>query len=652
MKEGKDSETNCLYEFGEFTLRPHERLLFRNGQPVSLTPKAFDTLLVLVENSGHVMTKEELLHRIWPHSTVEESTLAQNVSTLRKALGKEFIQTIPKRGYRFTADVIEVRPLMTTTTTTRAEPSRHNGHRPPVSPASGEEDVAELELPRAEKTEKPKLLPYQLALALLLLVVPSALAYFIFFRQPPKAPRSPYQRSLAVLPFRNLKQEAKTDFLGFSLADAIITKLGYVSSLTVRPSSYVDKYRAQEIDAKRVAVELNINTLLTGTYVREGGDLRITAQLVDVLTNEILWKDALELRYENLMTVQDQVAQQVIRGLQLNLTSAETERLKRDAPQHPLAYEYYLRGVDMYAANRLPQAIEMLEKSLANDATYALAWSHLGSAYTARASVNFGGREDYARALEAYQKALALNPEQNEARISMATFLTDTNRVEEAVPLLREVLKGNPSLAQAHWELSYAYRFGGMIREAISEAEQARQLDSEIKASNSVPATYLYAGQYEKFLSTLPRGDSAYVTFYRGLGLYYLKDFERAAAEFNRAYESNGEMMQTNIGKALALALAGEAQQGLMQLRETEKIVTARGVNDAEAIYKIAQGYAVLGDKASALRVLRRSIEGGFFCHPYFTDDPLLESLRTEKEFAAVLELARRRHEEFKRKFF
>jgi tetratricopeptide (TPR) repeat protein len=260
-------------------------------------------------------------------------------------------------------------------------------------------------------------------------------------------------------------------------------------------------------------------------------------------------------------------------------------------------------------------------------------------------------RADYASAQDAYQKALALNPEQNEARISMATFLTDTGRVEEAVPLLRDVLKGNPSLAQAHWELSYAYRFGGMLKESMAEAEQARLLDSEIKASNAVPATYLYAGQYEKFLSTLPRSDSAYVTFYRGLGFYYLKDFARAAAEFNRAYETNGEMVQTNIGKALALALGNELRQGLTQLRETEKIVAARGVNDAEAIYKIAQGYAVLGDKAAALRVLRRSIEGGFFCYPYFTDDPLLESLRTEKEFAVVLELARRRHEEFKRKF-
>jgi DNA-binding winged helix-turn-helix (wHTH) protein/TolB-like protein/cytochrome c-type biogenesis protein CcmH/NrfG len=644
MKEGNGKADNRFYEFGTFRLEPQERVLLRAGEPVPLTPKAFETLLALVEHSGHVLTKEELLQRVWPDSFVEETTLAQNVSTLRKALGREgqqFIQTIPKRGYRFTANVTELRAS-----------SNGSGASEPAqsSPLFAEAPAADES---ADKPAAPRLLPYQLTIALLFILAPLAFAYFMFFREPPQsAPGLGQPRTLAVLPFRNLQQETATDFLGFSLADSIITKLGYVSALTVRPSSYVDKYRQQEIDPNRIAVELNINTLLTGTYIKEGDDLRITAQLVDVVTNEILWKDALELKYENLMTVQDRVAQQVIRGLHLNLTSAESARLQRDAPNHPLAYEYYLRGVNHYSANELLAAIAMLEKSLALDPKYALAWAHLGSIYTAKASVNFGGRADYAKAQEAYQKALALNPEQNEARISLATFLTDTNRVEEAVPLLRDVLKANPTIAQAHWELSYAYRFAGMLKESAAAAERARQLDTEIKASNAVPATYLYLGQYEKFLTSLPRNESAYVTFYRGLGLYYQNDFARAATEFNRAYAANGEMMQTNIGKALALALAGQAQAGLLQLRETEKVVAARGVNDAEAIYKIAQAYAVLGEKAAALRVLRRSIAGGFFCYPYFTDDPLLARLRGEPEWVELLALARVRHDEFKRRFF
>ncbi len=637
MKEAKASGHQLCYQFDEFTLACDERILRRDGCPVPLTPKAFETLLALVENSGHVLTKEELLRRIWPDTTVEETTLAQNVFTLRKALGKsgpQFIQTIPKRGYRFTANVT-LRP--------KAELANETLQEPP-------EDSA---MSGAAQTKTTQLLPYQLIIALLFLLAPLALAYFIFFWQPPKAnPGLAKARTLAVLPFRNLKQETATEFLGFSLADSIITKLRYVSALTVRPSLYVDKYRDLDIDPQRVAIDLNINTLLTGTYLKEGDDLRITAQLVDVVTNEILWKDALELKYENLMTVQDRVAQQVIRGLQLNLTSAEAQRWQRDVPRDPLAYELYLRGIDWYAINKLLPAIEALEKSLERDPNYALAWAHLGSVYTAKASVNFGGREDYAKAQAAYKKALALNPEQNEARISMATLLTDTNHVEQAVPLLREVLKANPTLAQAHWELSYAYRFGGMLQESVEEAERARQLEADIKASNSVPTTYLYLGQYETFMHKLPRSNSPYVGFYRGLGFYYQKDLARAATEFNQAYEANRELLPTNLGKALSLGIAGQPQPGLTQLREIEKIIAARGVNDAEAIYKIAQAYAVLGDNAAALRTMRRSIEGGFFCYPYFLSDPLLENLRQEKQLAILLELARKRHEEFKRTFF
>src|SRR6185436_7021936 len=146
----------------------------------------------------------------------------------------------------------------------------------------------------------------------------------------------------------------------------------------------------------------------------------------------------------------DRVARQVIEGLRLDLSLSENERLKRDTPRNAEAYEFYLRGVDLYSKNEFPLAVELFKKSVALDPAYPLAWAHLGTAYTAAAAFHFGGREDYQRALEAYKKALALNAEQIEARIFMANMLTDTNRVFEAVPLLRDVLKTNPNYASAH----------------------------------------------------------------------------------------------------------------------------------------------------------------------------------------------------------
>jgi TolB-like protein len=269
-------------------------------------------------------------------------------------------------------------------------------------------------------------------------------------------------RRLAVLPFQNLQENANTDFLGFSLADAIITKLGYVSELTVRPSYAVQRYRSQAIDIPKVAADLKVDTLLTGTYLREGDDLRIACQLIDVKTENLLWKGAFDLKYDRLLTVQDQVAQQIIRGLELTLSPSEAGRLEGDETVNPLAYEYYLRGVDLYSKGDFPMAIKMLEKSTQLAQQFALAWAHLGRSYTANASFQFGGAEHYRQAEVALAKALSLQPDEIDARIYLANMYTDTGRVEKAVPLLREALKTNPNHAEIHWELGYAYRFAGM----------------------------------------------------------------------------------------------------------------------------------------------------------------------------------------------
>ena len=295
-----------------------------------------------------------------------------------------------------------------------------------------------------------------------LLVAFSVLGYFVVRRQhAPAATKGP--RSLAILPFRNLDGDPKTDFLGFSLADEIITKLDYVNSLTVRPSSSVDKYRDRVVDPKKVAADLNVDTLLTGTFIKDGDDLRITAQLIDVKPDKILWREAFDLKYDKLLTVQDRVAQQIIKQLELNLSPAEAANLKPAKPISNAAYEDYLRGIDLYSLNDFGAAIEMLQTATALQPNYAPAWAHLGRAYTTNASLQFGGREQYGKAEAAYEKAITLNPALVEPRIYLANLLTDTGRVEQAVPLLRSVLQDNPNNAEAHWELGYAYRFAGML---------------------------------------------------------------------------------------------------------------------------------------------------------------------------------------------
>ena len=644
-------ETKVLYEFDNFRLNPGDHSLLCAGQPVSLTPKSFEILVTLVERNGLLVTKDELMKKIWPDSFVEEANLTVNVSALRKALGdtpehQNYIETVPKLGYRFIAPVTTVRdkvltrrtPVITTAAVPGPEPVETK-HRAPVIPISRPVD---------SKTR------YLVEAGLVAVVIAVVALGLWRFRSGTFSPRVVVQpRRLAILPFRNIKPDPNTDFLGYSLADAVITKLGSVQALRVRPSYAVEKYRDQVVEIPKVAADLDVDTLLTGNYIRDGDDLRITCQLVDVKTRNILWKGAFDLRYQKLLTVQDQVAQQIIQGLELNLSSSEAAQLKVDEPGNPLAYEYYLRGVDLYARSDFPLAIRMLEKSSEIDPRYALTWAYLGRSYNASGSFQLEGRDYYRKAQAAFDRALILQPSQIETRVYLANFLTDTGKVEQAVPLLRQSLQKNPHHAELHWELGYAYRFAGMLKESVAECEQARQIDPNVKINSSALNAYLYLGEYDKFLQSLPKsGELPFHLFYRGFAEFHQKNFDKATADFDRSYEQSPALMQTQVGKALSDGLVHHPEKGIELMRAAESKIQERGVGDSEAIYKIAEAYAVLGDKPSALRMLKHSIDNGFFPYPYFMSDPLLNNMHPEPQFARILDRARQRHEAFKKAFF
>ncbi|MBA3915645.1 MAG: winged helix-turn-helix domain-containing protein, partial [Acidobacteriales bacterium] len=547
-----------MYEFGSFRCEPSEHLLLCEGKPVSLTPKMFDILVAFLRSQGRLLSKDELMRTVWPDSFVEEANLTVNISALRKALGETadrqpYIETVPRRGYRF---VVPVREVSEADRASSSPESQGKGQVPP--PVSSAGDGAPSVRTHSEEQSSIPVPPgawRKRALGAGLALV-CALAVLVGYRYTHRAVtiqarQTTPPRRLAILPFRNLGQNPKDDFLGLSLADTVITKLGYVSSVTVRPSYAVEKYRANPLDPKKIAQDLDIDTLLAGGFVHEGDNLRITCQLIEVSTENILWKGVFDLKYDKLLSVQDNVAEKIIQGLALSLSPAERERLKPDGPVDPLAYEYYLRGVDLYARSEFQTAIKMLEKSAELSPDYALTWAELGKSYTAGASFQFGGSEYYRRAQAAFERALALQPLQIEARIYMANLFTDTGRVEQAVPLLREALKTNGNHLEVHWELGYAYRFAGMLQDSVREAENARQLDPGVKLNSSTPNAYLYLGQYDKFLEHLPLNrELPLVVFYRGLVEYYRGNFLQAQEHFDRAYELDHTLLQAQIGKA------------------------------------------------------------------------------------------------------
>ncbi len=645
-----------LVRFADFEVDLRAGHLRKQGVKIRLQEQPFRLLTVLLEYAGEVVTREELRGRLWPADTFVDfdHRLAAAVSKLRDALADSaenprFVETIGRRGYRFMVPVESVERV-SANGQRRTDPEPVPAAQWTSSQAVNSDQFAASHPSTHFKSKRWVL--FSIAVMTVLIVAVIASTWYSDLARRKTQPAAP--RSLAILPLQNLKQDPNSEFLGFSLADAVITKLDYVSSLTVRPSAAVEKYRDKSIDIQSVGADLKVDTLLAGSFIRDGDRLRISYQLIDVKTEKILGSGMMDLKYDDLLRVQDNVAAQIIQKLEVSLSPSEAERIKPEPPINPLAYEYYLRGVDLHSQHKFPMAIKMLEKSTDLDPNYALAWAYLGASYTSDAAFELGGRGQYGRAQTAYERALAIEPSQLEAQMFLANLLVDTGSVEKAVPLLRDALKANPNYAPVHWELGYAYRFAGMLNESVIECESARQIDPLVKSNGSVLNTYLYLGQYDRFLASLPdvdANDSSFLLFYRGFGEYYQKDSERASKDFDRAFEID-PTLYSQIGKAVSESIAHRGPNGLLILRGLESKMTERGVGDPEAVYKIAQAYAVLGDKPSALRMLRRSIDSGFFPHAYIAVDPLLNGLHSESEFGRILEVARQRQEAFRRTFF
>jgi DNA-binding winged helix-turn-helix (wHTH) protein/TolB-like protein len=501
-----------VLRFADFEVDLRAGELRKGGGKVRLQEQPFLLLTVLLESAGEVVTREELRKRLWSADTFVDfdHRVAVAVSKLRDALRDsaekpKFIETVGRRGYRFVGQ-IESADLLS------EDPNVGGGEAslPSLQPEQ-EELQNRSPIGRIGLRSGRLILLSTVGFAILLVAILSL--KFFSIRAEKEQPVSP--RSLAILPLQNSGQDRSNDFLGFSLADVLITKLAYVSSLSVRPSAAIEKYRGESIiDLQKVAADLQVDTLLTGSFMRDGDNLRITYQLVDAKTEKILGQGVIDLKYDNLLSVQDKVTSELISELKLNLSPSEAERLKRESPVNPLAYEYFLQGLDLYGQHKFPLAIRMLEKSTEIDHNYAPAWAYLGASYNSDAAFEFGGRDEYGRAQAAYERALAIQPGLLDAQIFLANLLVDTGKVEQAVPLLRDALKTNGNYAAAHWELGYAYRFAGLLDESVAECDRARQLDPLVKGSNgSVLNTYLYLGQYQKFLESLPAEDSSFVLF-------------------------------------------------------------------------------------------------------------------------------------------
>jgi serine/threonine protein kinase len=459
----------------------------------------------------------------------------------------------------------------------------------------------------------------------------------------------PQLERLAILPFVNLKSDPETDFLGYALADQIIGALAYVKNISVRPSSAIRKYQNEVPDIATAGHELQVDYVLTGNYLKQGNLVRLNVELVNVNSNELIWREPIEVKYENAFTLQDIVSKKVIEGLQVQFTPAEQKRLQGDVPQNPLAYEYYLKGISYPFTTQTNQlAVEMLDKSIQLDSSFAPAYVELGNRHHRLANYKFGGINQIKIAEKYLQKAVLLNPDLLSALGHLAIMYTEISRTEEAVELTKEMLKINPNNPDAHFSLGYIYRYVGMLEESEREYDIAISLDPK-KGFRSAGITYMYLGKYEKALQGFNLDpESSFNLGWKGQ-LYLRQGQQDLALEYlNRSISLDPNSNTGYWAMSIKAYLERNNSEGIRFTKLTEE----KNPTDSEVWYNVANTYGLLGEKDGCIRTLRNAVNGGFYNYPFMLTDYFFDSVRDEPEFQEVLALAKEKYEAFKKKFF
>ena len=464
---------------------------------------------------------------------------------------------------------------------------------------------------------------------------------------PPQSAAAPAERArvapangngktrLIVLPFRVLRPDAETDFLAFSLPDAITSSLSGIGSLVVRSNLAALRYAGDAPDLAAIASQAEVDVVLTGTLLRVGEHLRVSAQLTDANDGTLIWSQPAQVSLGDLFHLQDQLARRIVDSLQLSLTTRERRLLQQDVPASARAYEFYLRANQVaYEAAQWTTARDLYLQSLELDPEYAPAWARLARCYRLIGKYAADAKtieENLARSESAFKRALELNPELEIAHSLYAQLELELGRTQGAmVRLIRRASEGG-SNADLFAGLVPACRFCGLLEASVAAHERARELDPEIVTS--VPHTYMMLADYERAMAEYRTGDIGYL---KSAALAMLGRNEEAITLLRRKTEEvdAASTIRPYLISLRAL-LEGKREECIAAMNQvTDKI------RDGEALFYMARQFAHLGETTRAINELRRSVELGFFCYSTLTLDPWLDPLRSEPQFHEVLRLA------------
>jgi len=478
-----------------------------------------------------------------------------------------------------------------------------------------------------------RLLTYSLAgtAALLITVLAAVGAWWFKHREVASAEQ---RNAIAVLPLQNLNGDVNVDYLRFALADELSSVLTYSRSLEVRPSSVTRKYVAADIDPKKVGQELRVGRLLQGHFMKQGDQLSVTLEAIDVPTDRLLWQGTATAKAEDLIGLQEQLTSQVEHGL-LPILGGAAGAVESAAsrPKNQQAYDFYLRSVAVpHDPGPNKEAIKMLEWAVGIDSSYAPAWEALGQRYYFDSLFGGGGETMFQRSNSAYERAVTLDPNR-----VMAASLLITNRVERgelgrAYDAATDLVRRRPQSADAHFALSYVLRYAGMLDQSTQECNTARAADPGNFAFRSCAWSFLEMGKTDRAMDfvQLDAGSewAAWVAPYVYLAEGNVAEARAAAKNMGKGVSYHRELMED--------CTAAQRPADLAKIvRETESAVMMEP--DPEAWYHVGALMASCGQNEPALRLLKAAVQQNYCAYSALLDDPLLKNLRKDPAFDEVL---------------
>lgn len=658
-----------FYEFGAFRLDVREQVLFAGSEPVQLTPKAFQTLLLLIQNSGRTVSKDELLLQVWAETFVAENTLSFNISSLRKTLARfdqstVYIETVPRRGFRFAVAVRATEASVDKIILEHSSRSIASTVTEAAAPEAEEQNIIEppKKLLLAEVPKRfVKFWTVGTSAAVLALVLLGSVATIYFWRGERTAVETSVPqnqsnaaeikpgavRSIAVLPLRSLGDSKTDKEFRLQITDALITNLGNLPTVAVRPTSAVMRYAEAPTDALVAGRSLEVDAVLDGSLQRDEQNLRLTLQLVSTATGAQLWARQFDQTFSNVFALQDAVSAQVVKTLTTEFARRANEQPQQRPTENAAAYEAYLRGRfywNQRTEKDFVRSLEFFEQAIALDPKFADGYAGLADAHLGFYDYAFRSpQETVPLAKKALNKALQLNPNLSDAHTSLAfiEFIYDWN-AEKAFQSSQKAVELNPNNSLAYHRYGWFLMIAGKDQEGLRQLERALELDPlSSTIQTNIGYAHFCARRYEQAIEQFKKviandQSNSLPHWYLGASFHSLEQFDEMITAYVKALELDGNFdlaeKVKNAQRAKGIAAAFNVWNGELEKQSRKKYVPA---------YNLAFTSALLKDREKTFANLKKAFELHDPWLVQVTHDPEFDFVRDDPRFREFVPFSR-----------